>query len=547
MTSVGTGVGGNVGGPAIPLQRDIETTAWTEYNKASLGIVPDSIDKSFAEVNPRYTPGYLGGFGYKTTAENPMLSHPLESQRQSELSPEKTTDETLQKVLDNLLSQIPPDLLARYTNDKNKSSDQRSLDYVGMENLYKAMAKTITESDRLAQPEAAGSLEDARTSLNRLLPFVALKGAIGIGNEVVGGAQGFLTEQGANYRYFDGFNNVLNQLQKPLALLDKVNASLSDTVDGQLNPQAKADAGKAAQQLGALASQLERTSLGTDLQLMLSNIRAIEVAATALSLPNTNSAPLFIALSMASNGIFTSESPGGMLGPSFEALVNNVSDGVLAGLIPKNSKGGNELLSLLVTVSLPTFIGLAGIALNTGLGTYPNRDEQDLKAAQFFTFEAALQMAVSSGILETFYKEAIAISGGSDQAQEVGGTGLAQLAHLLMILAVAQENKSKAARLVENQQEDLRKGAIAADEIEKATEKEHAEAAIAIKLSTLALDSKDYEAFLEAFNTYLESLGFSQDTLKEDLTQINRTSESIADVARMGDPNQRITGIVNIA
>jgi hypothetical protein len=172
MTSVGTGVGGNVGGNAIPLQRELEATAWTEINKAALGM-RDSIEQAFTQLNPRYSTGYLGGFGYKTTAENPLLDHPLESMRSSE-SFNKYTDNNWQAAYDDLVNQLPTDLRARFNRETNKPFEQRNPSFAALDNLLQLTAKFLTQASIQSKPIEASSLEEARTTLNLLLPFAAL-------------------------------------------------------------------------------------------------------------------------------------------------------------------------------------------------------------------------------------------------------------------------------------------------------------------------------------------------------------------------------------
>lgn len=546
MTTISPGSSGNLGGPSIPLQRDLEVTAWTEINKAALGIVYDSIEKVFSEISPRYQFGYLGGFGYRSTASNPLLDHPLES---ANLTPSfaRASNQGWQTVYENLVNQLPSDLLARFTLELNKPFDQRSPSFAALDNILQLTAQFLAQTQNLAQPTDPNSLEAARTTLNLLLPFAALKGVLANSNETVLAAQNFLMSQGANFPNFDGFNYVINQLQAPLTLMARVNDSLNNTIDGQLSPQAKAAAEKAAVMLATLGSQLENITLGTDLQMMLPTIHSLEMIATALSLQNTQTAPLFMALSMASNALFTSDSPAGIMGPSYEALVSSLNTGLLAALLPPGSKGGNELFALLTTTSLTVLTGLASLAVDPGLGIYPQTDLQTSDAAKFFAFETFLQLAVNTGFVETFYHEAVAISGGNTQAQDLGSSSLAQLAHLLMILSGSMEGDISPFRLIEDQAHYLNQGITSASTIEQTGESSGtASTAIALQLAALALESRDYEGFLNAFNNTLENLGTSQTQLENDITNINQTAQMTVELASTGNPDQQFPIFANI-
>lgn len=527
MSSVGTGVGGNVGGPLIPLQRDVEATAWTEVNKASLGIVRDSIEQTLVELNPRYTFGYLGGFGYRSAATRPFLDHPLDSLKLSQLA--SAQDSNLWRTsYDGFINQLPPDLLARFLKEKSLPFEQRNLSFVALDNLLTTAAKVLVRTGQLGQTEYLTPLEETRTTLNILLPFAALKGAIANGNEMVSEAKNFLSTKGANYRYFDGFHSLLTQLQTALTLLERVNGSLANTVNGQLSPQALRDAAKATALLGSIGSQLEQISLGTDLQLLLPSIRAMETIASSLALQNTLTAPLFLAMAWSSLGIFSSDTPLGPLGPQFEILVNALSAGLIAGMMPPSNKAGNELLSLMVTLSLTTFIGLAALSVDSGLGLYPPRSEQDVQSARFFAFEAAVRLLVSSGILETFYREVIAASGGDAEAQRLGASTLANAAYLLIILGGALVAGHSPTRLIENESNYLQQGILSAEEMEKRVANEESTAAHAIQLLAIALESRDYEGFQEALNSALETLGIAPESLTIDLAAIYELGKTVA-------------------
>jgi hypothetical protein len=546
MTTTGSGVGGNIGGPQIPLQNELEATAWTNVNKMALGIVRDSIEQAFTVMNPRYSVGYLGAFGYRSTSSNPLLDHPLENVRRSELTPPQTGDNSWVAAYENLVNQLPPDLLARFNSQASKPFDQRNSSFTALDNLFKTTAKILTQMQALSQPTPSGSLEETRTVLNLLLPFAALKGSITNGQELLNSAQNFVSAQGPNYRYFDAFSNLLNKFQGTLSILEGINANLGTAIDGQLSPQTIAAAAKASQQLGTLRSQLEKISLGNDLQMLLSTITTLETVATALSLPNTATASLFIAASTASLGLFAPDIASGILGPSYQTLLNNVNTGLIGSLIPANNKAGNEFLSLIIALSLSTFAGLGTIAYNSGLGLYPKNDPQALDAAHAFAFDIGLQLAVSSGFIESFYDEIIKVAGGSADAQRIGSSALAQLAHLIIILSGSAESNTNPAQLIEGEATYINQGILSASEVEKGAESEKtAPAAIAIQLATQALESQDYEGFLDAVNNMLESIGTSLDALKADTSQLNSNVGDIANVISMGNPNEQITSIVS--
>lgn len=514
-------------------------------NKASLGIVPDSIEKSFVEFNPRYTLGYLGGFGYRSAAGRPLLDHPLESVRYT--LPSLTQDSTAWRTsYDSLVNQLPPDLQARFLKERELPFEQRNLSFVALDNVLTMGAKVLTRANQLGQTDYLDPLAETRTTLNILLPFAALKGAISNGNETLSQAKDFLMTQGANYRYFDGFNSLISQWEASLTLLQQVNSSLADTVNGQLTPQAVRNAAKAAFLLGTVGAQIEHISLGNDLQMLLPSIRAMETIASALSLKSTLTAPLFLAAAWGSLGITSTDNSLRVVGSQLQTLANTLSAGLIAGIMPPSNKAGNEFLSLMTTLSLTTFIGLAGLTVDSGLGLYPSRSEQDVQAARFFAFESAVQLLVNSGTLETFYQEIIAASGGNTEAQRLGSTTLANAAYLLIALEGAQEAKKSPIQLMEDQSQSLQQGLFSAGEIEAKAATDHTSIAHAIQLLTIALESRDYEGFQGSLNTVLEGIGIAPESLPADLTAIHEIGKAIVGGSDDKNLDPNMTTIIHV-
>ena len=556
MTIPGSGVGRDIGGPQVPLQNEIDASAWTQVNKQALGIVPNSIDQPFQQINPRYNWGYLGGFGYRTAAENPLLDHPLEVQRRAE-SESQSQGNTWKENYQELVNQLPPELLDRFNAESEKPFDNRALNFISLDYLFQITAKVLSQAESTSKPTSPESLEALRTDVNLSLPFGALKGAVSNSQEIVASSTQLLAQQGANNPYFDGLNNSLNQMQGPLNTLTKVTNALTGNEPGQVSPQIANASSKAAQQLATLGDQLEQVSTGPDLQLLLPTIRSLEAVATALSLDNTASASLFLGFYMASEGLFSSQSSLGLFDSGLETVSGNLNQWLTASLIPPDNKAGADLLSMATTLSLAIFTGIGTLTAQSGLGIYPNaRDPRDIENARSFGLEIALQMAASSGLLKAFYNEAIAISGGGPDAQAQGSTVLSQFAIFLITLAASNDAK-KTTQLIESQAINYSQALASADEIEKNNEDIKQEAikedrdkadnlAITIKLANLALESQDYEAFVDTLGKMFESLGTSQADLKKDLVKAGNAATNIVGVTSLGDPDKQITGIINV-
>ena len=154
---------------------------------------------------------------------------------------------------------------------------------------------------------------------------------------------------------------------------------------------------------------------------------------------------------------------------------------------------------------------------------------------------------MSSGILGTFYKEAIAAAGGDVNAQNSGSSTLALLAHLLIINSASTITKKGMADQIEELADQINRELILAADIKDAAEsKDMVNASIAITMALHALESKDYEGFQVAFDSYMESLGSSREALNTDISNINRSVANVANTIIVRDSDQPLTGMMNI-
>jgi len=538
----GTGGLGSPGVPQQPSSFELEATASQQLNRAALGIIPDSIEQIFTEANARYNAGYLGGFGYKASAETPLLDHPLESTRMAQTS---TTfeDVALAAAYNSLVDSLPEDIQA------SLQADPKTLPFVALDNVLTVAARLLARSQILSQPAAPESLEEMRTALNVLLPFAALKGSLDAGNEIVESARNFVTEQGANYPYFDGLNEALNELQGPLGLLGQVDSNLTPGSGLNLSPEIQRAAGQAAAQLVTMSNQLQSVSLGNDLQVLQPTFQTLGAVAASLSLPNTGSAPLYLALTLALTGINSSESSTGVIGPSLDAVMNALISGFLAGPLEELTPAGQSFFSMLLKASYTAIIGLSGLAVQNGLGFYPTSEETD--AAQYFAFELATELTISSDLLGELFIEVMSASGENDPATNgVSSSVLAQIASLLVILTGAQEGGQPPSALIAAEEDYLNKGLVSAQELLEQIQTEQnalaATAAIALQQSQIALQERDYEQFLDAYVNVMESLNTSPTALFNDLNTIAAKAKMMATVISQGNSDQNLTNIIHV-
>ena len=362
----------------------------------------------------------------------------------------------------------------------------------------------------------------------------------------------------------------------------------ANTPNGEINADAKAQAAKAADQLNTLQAQFGHSIVGNDLQILPSFMHAASTIAMALSLPHTGSAPLFIGLSMATQG---------MLDPHLESSL----DSFIHGMAPQLGTAGHEFLKMQTTVALATVIGLASQAVSQGFGPLPNpsaggrsyalafrcfigfsyrfqrrymarfhQDDrlrrrcrmhgtpcrcrfclpdpgrciagQEVKATNFLAFSAALHMVASSNVLGEFFEEAVAVSGGDSKAQTQIAPLLTQLAHMLIILAATREDgRQSAAPLVEDHADGLQKGVNAAEAL---SGEAAGSTAVAIEQLQAALSEKDYTGFIDAFTHLLSEQHGSSDWTKE-FDLLRQLTAQINEQATSKKCEEPLTGIVH--
>lgn len=218
----GAGGAGNLGGPISPTQRDIEATAWTEVNKAALGIVNDSIEIAFSQIDKRYSTSHLGTqTGYRAREDQPILDHTLENVRVLQ-SLNLPVDESWNSTYEQLVSQLPPELLARFKFEQQKPLNEQDPSFVAIDNVLKRGAQILTTISVRCQSPDPNSLEAARTEWNLGISMGALRQSITNTIEVADKAEEYLEDRGANLPHHDDYKNSITQIRSDAEILSHV-------------------------------------------------------------------------------------------------------------------------------------------------------------------------------------------------------------------------------------------------------------------------------------------------------------------------------------
>lgn len=555
--SSGPGIGGANISP-VPLQRDLETTAWTEYNKAALGITADSLEKSFTQMNPRYTSGYYGG--YKSSEDQPLLDHPLESGRISQ-GFDAGSDDSWKETYDALFNQLPEGLQQNLMTEGKKNFDDRKGSFAALDNLLVLTAKILTSTNKLAGIEEMGPLQYERALMTQVLPFTALREVAGQGANITEKALAFIILQGPNNYFFDTFTNLLTQMGNGVKDLQQLaNEIKQEGISDQITQRAT----RLASHLTKINESFEIANLGGSLQILLSTMHAMTAVASSLSLFTTGAGSLFLGLTIASIGIKTDDSQTGILGNSLGHVFETLSNGLISSLIPNATAAGSRLLEMSLTTGFTALIGLAALVITPGIGVFPGKDLITVKSSRFFAFELALLLLNSSGVLRGLITPFLQASGANDKSINTANHILSQLANLLLISAGTRDGRQNPAYLCESISKYLEKGISAShdainatginqeilgeeilDQNEGASKQKIDATNVALQQAQIALNEKNYEGFIDSFVNMLEDLGTTSEDFFKDIDTINKQTRSIFNTSFKDSDSEQTTTVVH--
>jgi hypothetical protein len=548
MTLPGSGVGGNAGGSQVPMQREIEATAWTEVNKAALGIVQDSLDLPLTQINPRYASVYNDG--YKTSEGHPFLKLPLETMRMA-LGSQSATDDTWKTIYENLIRQLPPQLQKRLAYEGSKPFDERNGMYAAFDAVLMAAAKVLARMDHLAKNfSLADGVVAARTQRNLEVSVLALQNLISQGSDICAQALAFVLAQGPNHPHFDASINFLKRMQKGI---DDLRQLFLELKEASHTPQTAEKMAQIAKHFEAMNKTLQRIPLDNDLQILTSTMKTMIALSTALALPNLGAAALFLGMTTASIGIQTSESKSGMIGGALAAISRNLTQSLAETLFPQADDNSKRFLEMLIPLGGVILIGLASETVERGFGMKPNPHSSEAEANDAFAFELALTLADRTEIVKVIIQEVVGNCGGTTngkgkQAVEILAAGAAWL----MILAGTSRKSSNRDPLIESVEATLIQGIKVAREFLHDIGETSGKGAILEKITLVlqqaegALVEKNFEGFVENCGKLLEMMGITKEALESDIQLIKQAAHVVGFFTAKDQEEQPMTGIVSV-
>lgn len=550
MSIFGSGVGGNIGGPQQPLQRDIEATAWTEVNKAFAGLTKDTLIVPFTK---------LGGnvWKYESNANRPTL-HPMESLRVSLTNPE-LIDESWMPFFENLIQQLPPDVKEAFNEQNKRSFEERNPSFVALNHLLIATAKIllwIENTNHLLAPDsiqvAPGTPLRQRTDEYQYLPYLAIQTAIADGETIYGSAFNYLSQLGPNNPYFDALLNFNSQLKEAFDALTTLSPEFANSSIDPRTPQVHL-----AHALEAVNEIYHQSNLGDDLQILGPTFKALAILSAAMALEQGSPA-LELGINIASIGLSASQSSSGFLGQALETLSSGLSNVIEKGLLPNANVGNQLLINTLTILSFIGAISSGSLLANHGIGRLPNK-EMDLVDEHnhlLFAFELTMLLASSSQLIFNTYHSAAAASGATEKNQGAIAAMLATTALFLTILSGAQGNQTTLERLTMELKGPLAQGIGQTQEFLSqalATGLLSGETASSLSVylqqALLALNEENFNGFYDCYVNVLHLLNLTPEQVQKDIKQIGNFAEKVlsAFYLQQNDPTTAITGIAHIA
>lgn len=542
--SMTTGQGGTIGGPSVPLQRELETSAWTQVNKAALGIVPDSLEVTFTN---------LGGqvWKYQSDSSRPTLQSPG-TLRTSEAKGEAAEDESWKPIFEDLVGKLPAEVKEEFQKDLARPFERRSQNFAQLENTLTLTAKGMAWLAGAQKPVAPETPEMDRLMHNQAMPGKALRGAVGHSQSILGGANSFLSRVGPNHPNHDELQNFAEQ---SATLQDDLNNLLESLKDPNAPPPSGEQLTDLSDQAQTLLNDFQRLDHGKDLQILSPMMETMAAVASALSL--TPASPtLFLGLKMATMGLFSSDSASGLFGSELAALIKALQSGQGAALL---KKVGMAKLQMLLMSLLGTIGGagtLAALLSEFGIGRFPARNEGDEIAGRRFGLQLMMTLLASSGVMKQIYAIIAQVCGGDEKAQEMLSDNMELVSLLLMTLTETKGSPENASSMLEtlkpfletkcDKSKAFMESALAEGDLdgEKAKSVD-----IALLKAKMALSKDDQKGLLGACSGALEQIGSTPEDLKGDLDEFKEFAQLLKQTlsAETTEQNAMITQLLRAA
>lgn len=525
MSSPGSGIGGSIGSSQLPPYP--QTDAFTEVNKAGMGIVHDSLlQESFISRNQNKKPGS----DYSASPGQPSL-HSLENSR---IAKEPDVADDSWKDLYTQLAQSLPDIPAgegvksKYDAQMALPYEQRSGLYVSLDHSLELTAKVLTYLESAAAPASPGDPVNQRTLGNLTSPLAALQFLVDQKLSLTQSINDRVSDIGPNSQHYDTLKNLSGQLEQAYEGMGQLFDLMKQDPNGEITQQYASDL---AELLGKMNTEVQNTFTGDSLTFIKSQFEAVTLLATALAVRDTSVPLLYIGLKIAttpSQNPDTPSLPGNALNAVFTKLVQG-----LGSLSPGIDASHQDLLAVLTTTGMGAFIGLASQLADPGYGQFPANDPAYLAEAREFSFDSALFIMRGLGVVEGFFAAALEGAGVTSPAAEKLNQILTGTAYLFMIFSGGQSLSEPALeRILDSHSDLLLKSFTQLEEslnnLENDASHDTVQAlAIAVQQARMAVEYGDISGFYDALTDLTELSGTTTDQVTKDMEETNKATDNL--------------------
>ncbi len=534
MTILGTDGSSRTGGPQVPLPEDTQKNSATLTANQQL-LIGDTMNNPIALALMINTDDTKRGH-FQSQSNSPSLSAPRTHTR-VDISPDAPPDESWMQRYQQLIQTLPDDAKGRLLAENDRPFDQRSFLYTGLDNLLRLAAKVLVTLDTISQPIAPGSAAADRYNLYTLLPYIGMVGASQNGQEMVNNLNNLLGTVGPNNPNYDALTAALNQF---VALLQPFTTITDKATTGQASTQDTVQIAALSSQLNATTSAMQQSDVGGSSTLFLPYLSTLSLVANAFSDPLGTPPSLQFSLGTAFIGLQGSTDG--------SAMVGNEQGKLIAQTSTNNNAANNVWTAILLAVSI-----LSNYLSTNGLGSTPVKAEKEVEASRFFDFQIALHTVLSTKLVDTLI-QSITDTAKTVEALKAQQTAVATLNMIFAaVLVGSQGNVDKQSALLSTLEKFIGPPlqtvvAGSEDAAGNVTQDDQAIAkAVLLQQALIAFEEGQFRQLAQVGQSTIEANGVNAQTLEEELSAFNLTSNRLAEGVQGGSKDTRASTTMEVS
>lgn len=358
--TISPGTGSSIGTSSTPYPREIETSAATVVARMLMGMVPDTIQRPFSQIDVD------AAWKYKSSANNPTI--PPLSQLRVAMTSLREADKTWAEQFNILLNLLPEDVRNELFLQASLPQEEQDPAYLALDAALGDASQFLVAINKMTKPLDTAAPDRIADFQN--MPLETLENAFLQGNVILSSLLNAVNAMGHNDFHFDALSRFTAEIDDRFQELAKLTSQQPLNQDA-LSQLAK-DFDKIGNQLGTAGDQLQILKPIAD---MLSSISG------AFSV-NPGSTPLLLGLDIASIGLHDPNT--GIFPNRISSLITQLSDNIAVNLLASSSTGEKKLFSSLVDLLTLSAAALPAVLSNDTMRTTLN-----------------LRMLIDSGILST--------------------------------------------------------------------------------------------------------------------------------------------------